>query len=258
MPLINDSDRDWERFGSTDPYFAVLTAPEFHGQVSGVERAKFFQSGVEHIANMFSIIHQRLDPSFAPERALDFGCGVGRLLIPLAERCREVTGMDISPSMLAESRRNCDAAGATGVRLLRSDDSLSALDGEFDFIHTYIVLQHIPVERGEKVIRGLTQRLAPNGIAMFQVPYTGGRDRLLSKLLYWTRMAIPGGKQTLNLLRGKPPGAPVMQMNPYSVTRLLDVLAGEGCQEVHVRFSDHNGARGVLLFARKSPAPIFT
>lgn len=258
MPLINDSDRDWERFGSTDPYFAVLTAPEFHGRVSGPERARFFRSGVEHIDTIFSIIHERLDPTFAPRRALDFGCGVGRLLIPLAARCSEVTGMDISPSMLAESRRNCDAAGATNVRLVQSDDSLSALDGEFDFIHTYIVLQHIPVARGELIVRGLARRLAPNGIAMIQVPYTGGRERLLSKLLYWTRMAIPGGRQAINLLRGKPAGAPVMQMNPYSVTRVLDMVAAEGCREVHVRFSEHNGARGVLLFARKHAAPIFT
>jgi SAM-dependent methyltransferase len=257
MPLINDSDRDWERFGSTDPYFAVLTAPEFHGQVSGTERARFFRSGVEHIDSIFSIIRQRLDPSFAPNRALDFGCGVGRLLIPLAARCSEVTGMDISPSMLAESRRNCDAAGATGVRLVQSDDSLSALDGDFDFIHTYIVLQHIPVARGEAIVRGLARRLAPDGIAMLHVPYTGGRKRLLRKLLYWTRMAIPGGRQAINLLRGKPAGAPVMQMNPYSVTRLLDIVYAEGCHEAHFRFSDHNGARGVLLFARKHPAPIF-
>ncbi|HJP60816.1 MAG TPA: class I SAM-dependent methyltransferase [Gemmatimonadaceae bacterium] len=258
MALINDSDRDWERFGSTDPYFAVLTAPEFHGRPSGAERARFFQSGVDHIDTMFSIIHEHLDPSFAPERALDFGCGVGRLLIPLAARCRDVTGMDISPSMLAEARRNCDAAGATAVRLVQSDDNLSALDGEFDFIHSYIVLQHIPLVRGETIIRSLARRLAPNGIAMIQVPYTGGRERLLSKLLYWTRMAIPGGRQAINLLRGKPAGAPVMQMNPYSVTRLLDMVAAEGCREVHVRFSEHNGARGVLLFARKHAAPIFT
>jgi SAM-dependent methyltransferase len=258
MPLINDSDRDWERFGSTDPYFAVLTAPEFHGRVSGAERARFFESGVEHIDTMFSIIREHLDSSFAPKRALDFGCGVGRLLIPLAARCSEVTGMDISPSMLAESLRNCEVAGVTGVRLVLSDDRLSTLDGEFDFIHTYIVLQHIPVKRGETIVRGLVKRLAPNGIAVLQVPYTGGRDRLLNKILYWTRMAIPGGKQALNILRGKPPRAPVMQMNPYSVTRLLDIISSEGCREVHVRFSEHNGARGVLLFARKHPGPIFT
>jgi SAM-dependent methyltransferase len=258
MLPINNSDKDWERFGRTDPYFAVLTAPEFHGRLSDTERAKFFASGETHIDTIFSIIHDRLDASFAPERALDFGCGVGRLLIPLAQRCREVTGVDVSPSMLAEARRNCDAAGAKDVQLVQGDDDLSGLTGPFDFIHTYIVLQHIPVERGEKLVRNLAAKLAPGGIGMFHVPYTAGRKRLTSKVLYWLRMNMPGAKWTLNLLSSRSIRTPVMQMNAYSVTRLLDILWSEGCAEALVRFSDHDGARGVLLFARKASVPIFT
>ncbi len=257
MPLINDSDKDWERFGKTDPYFAVLTAPEFHGRPSGTEREKFFESGESHIQTVFAIIREHLDPAFAPARALDFGCGVGRLVLPLAVRCPSVTGVDISQSMLDEARRNCVEAGVTHVQLLQSDDELSAISGEFDFVHTYIVLQHIPAERGETIVRNLAAKLATGGVGMFQVPYTSGRDRLVSRFLYWTRMKIPGGKTLLNLLRGRSPGAPVMQMNVYSVTRLLDILWEEGCAEVHIRFSEHNGARGVLLFARKTDAPIF-
>jgi SAM-dependent methyltransferase len=258
MPLINNSDKDWERFGETDPYFAVLTAPEFHGRLSGTERARFFASGKLHIETILSIIHERLDPSFAPARALDFGCGVGRLLLPLAERCKEVTGVDVSPSMLAEARRNCDAVDANRVQLVLGDDDLSAVRGPFDFVHTYIVLQHIPVERGEKLVRNLAAKLAPGGVGMFHVPYTPGRTRLTSKLLYWLRTKVPGGKWVLNLARGRAVSAPVMQMNAYSVTRLLDILWGEGCLEMHVRFSNHDGARGVLIFARKANVPVFT
>jgi SAM-dependent methyltransferase len=255
---INNSDQDWERFAKTDPYFAVLTAPEFHGQISGEARAKFFDSGEEHIERILSIIRDRLDPAFAPRRALDFGCGVGRLLIPLAARCDEVTGVDVSPSMLAEARRNCDAAGARKVRLLEGDDTLSAVNGHFDLIHSYIVLQHIPVERGEKLIGQLARMLAPGGVGMFHVPYSSGRANLPSRLIYWARVHLPGAKAAVNLVRGRAIDAPVMQMNAYSVTRLLDLLWNEGCPEVHVRFSDHNGARGALLFARKADAPIFT
>ena len=160
MRPVNDSDRDWERFGESDPYFAVLTAPEFHGRLAAPEREKFFESGETHIDAVFSVIRDRLDGSFNPTRALDFGCGVGRLLLPLAARCKEVTGVDVSRSMLAEARRNCDAAGAPQVRLLLSDDNLTAVNGAFEFIHSYIVLQHIPVARGERIIRGLAQRFS--------------------------------------------------------------------------------------------------
>ena len=256
MP-INNSDRDWELFGRTDPYYAVLTAPEFHGQLSDAARAKFFESGEDHIETMFSIIRDRLDPAFEPRRALDFGCGVGRLLIPLARRCKEVTGVDISSSMLAEARRNCDAADVDNVSLIHGDDQLATLSGPFDFVHTYIVLQHIPVARGEQLVRRLAALLAPGGVGMFHVPYSTGRESFLKRLMYWARVYAPGGKAALNLARGRSLTAPFMQMNAYSVARLLDSLFDLGCREVHVRFSDHDGARGVLLFARKSDAAVF-
>jgi 2-polyprenyl-3-methyl-5-hydroxy-6-metoxy-1,4-benzoquinol methylase len=101
VPLLtNDSDQDWERLARTDPYFAVLTEPQYCGKPSEIERAEFFRTGEAHVAEVLSIIRSRLHPTFAPARALDFGCGVGRVLIPLAARCREVTGVDVSPAML--------------------------------------------------------------------------------------------------------------------------------------------------------------
>ncbi|HEY6089488.1 MAG TPA: class I SAM-dependent methyltransferase [Gemmatimonadaceae bacterium] len=251
--MTNDSDRDWERFGKTDPYFAVLTAPQYHGELSDSDRAEFFRSGETHVDQVLSIIRGRLDAGFAPARALDFGCGVGRLLIPLAARCREVTGVDVSPAMLAEARRNCDNAGASQVRLLPSDDELSAVKGEFDFVHSYIVLQHVPVRRGEQLVQELAKRLAPNGVGVFHVTYAQASNRPLSRVLYWARMRVPGAHWALNDARGRPAGAPLMQINRYSVTRLLDILRRNGCSEVYVRFSDHQGYLGVLLFARKTP-----
>ena len=256
MPL-NNSDSDWEAFGKRDPYFAVLTAPEFHGTLTGSAREKFFASGEEHIATVFSIIRHRLDASFAPDTALDFGCGVGRLLIPLASRCREVTGVDVSRSMLAEALHNCSEAGLGNVTLVEGDDSLARVKGSFDFVHTYIVLQHIPVERGEQLVRRLASLIGPGGVGMFQVPYSTGRQSLVSRALYWSRMNVPGAKTLLNLAKRRTADAPVMQMNAYSITRLLDILRDAGCKEAHVRYSDHDGARGALLFARKSDAPIF-
>lgn len=235
----------------------MLTAPEYHGRLSVEARDKFFRSGVDHIDTMFSIIRQRLDPTFAPERVLDFGCGVGRLLLPLANRCREVTGCDVSSAMLAEARRNCDEAGASNVTLTQNDDDLQALDGGYDFIHSFIVLQHIAPNRGEHIVRKLVAKLCPGGIAMFHISYSTGLTSRMKKTAYWMRVAVPGANMLLNLLRGKPADAPIMQMNTYSVTRLLDILRSGDCREVHVRFSDHGGARGVLLFARKAAVPIF-
>jgi SAM-dependent methyltransferase len=255
--LTNDSDRDWELLGQTDPYFAVLTAPQYRGDLSVADRAEFFRSGEAHLAHVLSIIRSRLDPTFTPARALDFGCGVGRVLIPLAAQCRDVTGVDVSAAMLAEARRNCDAAGALNVKLLPSDDALSAVEGEFDLVHTFIVLQHVPIGRGEHIVRELAAHLAHGGVGVFHVTYARALTQPIRRLLYWARTRVPGAHWALNLARGRPAKAPLMQSNRYSVTRLLDILLRQGCGEVHVRFSDHQGNRGVLLFARKGPVEVF-
>jgi SAM-dependent methyltransferase len=255
--LTNDSDRDWELLGQTDPYFAVLTAPQYRGDLSAADRAEFFRSGEAHVAQVLSIIRSRLDPGFTPARALDFGCGVGRVLIPLVARCREVTGVDVSAAMLAEARRNCDAAGALHVKLLPSDDALSAVEGEFDLVHSFIVLQHVPVRRGEHIVRELAARLAHGGVGVFHITYARAVTPPIHRLLYWARTRVPGAHWALNLALGRPATAPLMQSNRYSITRLLDILWREGCAEAHVRFSDPQGNRGVLLFARKGPVDMF-
>jgi trans-aconitate methyltransferase len=217
-----------------------------------VPPAKFFETGEEHIETMLSIIRDRLDPDSRPGARTRLRVRRRSSAHPAGDEMQEVTGVDVSSSMLTEARRNCDAAGASNVRLIQGADELTGVSGAFDFIHSYIVLQHIPVERGEGLVTRLASLLAPGGVAMIQVPYSTGRGTLGSRLLYWARMNAPGAKWALNLARGRTPTAPVMQMNAYSVTRLLDLLSNTGCREVHVRFSDHNGARGALLFARKS------
>lgn len=257
MRLLNDSDTDWREFGKTDPYFAVLSSPEYHGQLPEELRLQFFRSGEDHLNQIFSIIRERLDPAFHPATALDFGCGVGRILIPLASLCDEVTGVDISPAMLDEARRNCNAAGAVNVRLVPSDDDLSAVDQQYDFVHSYIVLQHIPVHRGERIVRALARRIASNGIGMIHVTYSQVHKSIANHALYWARTRLPGAHVMLNLAMGRPPRSALMQINRYSVTRVLDILAREGCSEVHARFSNHGGNRGVLLFARKGGAALF-
>ncbi len=80
-------------------------------------------------------------------RALDFGCGVGRLVIPLSKIAESVTGVDVSESMLNEAISNCDNQNVNNANFIKADDNLSMLSGKYDFIHSYIVFQHIPTKR---------------------------------------------------------------------------------------------------------------
>src|SRR5262245_17464712 len=127
---MGNTDKAWRRFGQIDPYFAVLSQPRFRTAAKeGETRRAFFTSGAEQIDRLFATIRENLDPEFAPRRALDFGCGVGRVTIPLARRVEQVVGLDVSDSMLEEAKKNCEEVGVRNVTLLKSDDSLENVSG---------------------------------------------------------------------------------------------------------------------------------
>jgi hypothetical protein len=117
--LRPDPAAEWERFGRDNPYYGVWANDEFRGRELDVERrTHFFASGEEHVAATLSRLRELTGASGEPQAVLDYGRGVGRLLIRLARRASRAVGVDVSPSMLAEARRNPDEVGYVGVKLL--------------------------------------------------------------------------------------------------------------------------------------------
>lgn len=254
-PPDRSTDVAWEQWGARDPYFGVLSMPQFRrGQMTQEARREFFRSGETHVQYVLDYIRHFIDKKFVPEAALDFGCGVGRTLLPLAAAARQATGLDVSPSMLQEAQRNCEAADRKNVRLLLSDDELSALTGDFDLIHSCIVLQHIPIARGRAIFARLLGFLRPGGIAAVQVTY--GRREFAAN---WgvppvaDRTSVPGEAPPAS------PGSnsdPEMQMNAYNIGELLFCVQESGVQRMHVDLTDHAGELGVFMFFRKPLSPL--
>src|SRR5689334_1327320 len=83
----------WDSYGKTNPMWAVLT-----DSTSWQER-EFFDTGTREINAVLGEA-ERLGFSVGTGRALDFGCGVGRLSQALCERFESVCGIDIAPSMI--------------------------------------------------------------------------------------------------------------------------------------------------------------
>jgi SAM-dependent methyltransferase len=241
------TDTAWEEWGRRDPYFGVITDAKFRR--SGMnDRAKleFFESGRWHVGHVLETISQHIDPHFVPKSVLDFGCGVGRVLVPFAAIAKEVTGLDVSPSMLEEAKRNCEEHGVTNAHLLHSDDTLSTLTGSFDLIHSCIVFQHIPVERGKSLFLKLLQHLNPGGIGAVQLTY--------SKV----RFAATSGIAPIELQSEHVPNQPVsadvdpeIQMNPYNMNSILFMMQEIGTAQFFAEFTDHGGELGVFLYFKK-------
>jgi cyclopropane fatty-acyl-phospholipid synthase-like methyltransferase len=250
------TDIAWEEWGRRDPYFGVITDPQFRrSEINEHSKREFFESGESHVHGVLATIRRYLDPGFTPKTALDFGCGVGRLLIPFARVVDEVVGLDVSASMLQEARRNCDEHGLRNVRLLGSNDLLSTLTGSFDLIHSCIVFQHIPAERGRAIFAKLLQHLRPGGIAAIQLTY--------SKTRFASTHGVAPALPPAAMVSPHPPPSfvetsvdPEIQMNPYNVNEIFFLMQCRGVQQFHAEFSDHGGELGVFLFFALPSPPI--
>jgi SAM-dependent methyltransferase len=105
-----------------------------------------------------------------PGRALDFGCGVGRLTQALAGKFSECDGVDIAPSMIARANELNRFGNRCRYHVNDRNDLALFGDDVFDLIYSDIVLQHIPPEFGAAYIRDFTGVLAPGGVLVFQIP----------------------------------------------------------------------------------------
>jgi len=163
--------------------------------------------------------------------------------------------IDVSESMLDEAKKNCEEAGVRNVTLLKSDDSLENLSGDFDFLHSFIVFQHIPSRRGEMILRAMLRRLSDDGIGSLHFIYA-------SSVPAWRRWArklratFPLVNNLINLVNGPSFRYPYMEMNNYNVNRLLLHLREQGCHRVHLRFCDHGLYQGIVLLFKKETLPL--
>jgi ubiquinone/menaquinone biosynthesis C-methylase UbiE len=165
---IREQERDWNELAELDPYWAILTSP---GTRFGAwDSDEFFATGAAEIDAVMRHAAELGHPQ-GRARALDFGCGLGRLTRPLAGHFDECVGVDISEGMVRGARElNADLPRATFV-VNAADDLGRFADQSFDLVYSVIVLQHVP-DRGaiESYIGEFCRVLRPGGLAIFQLP----------------------------------------------------------------------------------------
>lgn len=106
----------------------------------------------------------------ANSRALDFGCGVGRLTQALANYFDQVYGVDIAPSMI-ELAETYNHQGNKCKYFLNNSSNLNQFqDNSFDFIYSNITLQHVSPRYSRIYLKEFLRLLSKNGILIFQLP----------------------------------------------------------------------------------------
>lgn len=100
------------------------------------------------------------------DQVLEMGVGSGRNLPYLLDAVGprgSVTGVDLSPGMLAEARKVVARRGAANVRLIESDASTVALDRDFDAILFSLSYSVIPADVRPQALARAWERLRPGG-----------------------------------------------------------------------------------------------
>jgi len=246
---------DWEELARREPYFAVLTNEGYLGvDGNSVATASFFETGEADIAALLPAIATLRNRELVLGSVLDFGCGVGRLSLPLARRATRVTGCDIAPTMLTHARVNAERAGLRNATFVQNDELAGLPDGQFDFICSLLVFQHIPPATGYGLLRSLFRLLAPGGMAALHVTFErpGGGLRRLARM---ARARSPLVHRVVGAVRNDSLRLPYMQMNEYDQRVVVRDLEHAGARVVGALPTHHGDTTGAVLVIEKSTAP---
>jgi ubiquinone/menaquinone biosynthesis C-methylase UbiE len=164
---LRELQKNWNEFGKIDPLWAIITWPDKKGNRWDLE--EFFALGhaeIDAIMNHVSV----LDIRQQRRRALDFGCGVGRITQALAAHFDEVVGVDIAPAMIELARTYNRYHGKCRYFVNDTNELKLFEDNTFDFIYSIITLQHIKPPYIKGYLKEFLRILAPGGLLVFQVP----------------------------------------------------------------------------------------
>lgn len=159
--------KNWQEFGRTDPLWAIIGWPDKKGNRWDIN--EFFHMGIDDINVIMSQI-KSMGISLRYGKALDFGCGVGRLTQALVKYFDEVVGVDIAPAMI-ELARSYNRYHERCRYYLNDANNLSVFsENTFDFIFSLITLQHIKPTYSKTYIKEFLRILVPSGLLVFQLP----------------------------------------------------------------------------------------
>lgn len=219
----------WDELAKLDPLWIILHHPgKKYGRWGSDE---FFSTGQAEVSSVLERCGE-FGISLRYERALDFGCGVGRLTRAFASRFSSCVGIDVSQEMvllakkLNEQFSNCEF-------LVNRSRTLPFPDASFDFVFSFIVLQHIHSE--QEILNWILEFvrvLRPGGGVVFQLPDRPSmRRRIQGRRRLWSVLRFLGlSERTLYQRFGLTP----IKMNGVLPSRVREVMTNGGAQVIAV------------------------
>lgn len=182
MPSLNEIHRQWEALAADDPYWAISTERK-KGNRANLD--EFWASGREAVTFLLARLDQLGLQVDRGGRAIDFGCGVGRVTQALAEIFPECVGVDSSSAMLDKARAFNRFPDRCRY-LLNTRSDLALLDDDsFDLVFSTAVLQHMPTRYQLRYLAEMVRILRPTGalVVHLQAPRGGPPFKLLQEAM---------------------------------------------------------------------------
>jgi SAM-dependent methyltransferase len=155
---------DWNRRAADDAHYYVAFGRR---QQSGQE---FFDTAAEQVHGFRREMRRLAQGNPRARRALEIGCGPGRLLKPMSAYFGEIHGIDVSDEMIRLAAANLADIPHAHVRPAPDSNLAAYADDSFDFVYSYAVFQHIP---SREVVFGYLDEanrvLKPGGILRCQI-----------------------------------------------------------------------------------------
>ncbi len=240
---FRSSKKNWEGLARRDPLWSICTHPNKLG--GHWEPEAFFKNGEQEWDTLIRLLHEQ---GISPDPcgpALDFGCGVGRLTRAMGAYFKNVTGLDVSPTMIRLARGYLPENEKNVDYVHHETPDLSVFqDQTFGLALSLIVLQHIPVPEGMTYLREMIRVLRPGGILVVQVPVLDRRkNSWISRIRSWVRwrerLALRGFGKGYN-----------MDMHVYSRDDLGSLMRERKMQVLFMGYTNHTepGYAGDLRF----------
>jgi SAM-dependent methyltransferase len=108
-------------------------------------------------------------------RALEIGCGSGRLMRPMSRHFLEIHGVDVSAEFIQEAREGLRDLPNARPQQIRGTSLEDFADQSFDFVYSFDLFPHIPSQQlVTAFLREIQRVLRPGGLARLQFNGSAG------------------------------------------------------------------------------------
>ena len=161
----------WEHLGFTEPYWSVLTQPQYTVERFSQNSDQFYESAGPLFRTFLATLKRNGYNPTDLHTCLEVGCGVGRMTGYLAETFSKVIAADVSGQHLVMAKNYLTSQNISNVELMhwQSLQQVQQLP-QVDVVLSVITLQHNPPPIMSWLLAQLLNSLKPGGVAFVQLP----------------------------------------------------------------------------------------